>query len=119
MAFRSSPASLAYPSKPFQQCCVDLGRTLLLNPVAGAVDDPNQPQIGDMLAHDFHEIDAGYEGENRIKLARDEGSRLFDPAIRDRLLLGKVELCRAVTVQRSTKAALRELPDIVVDIGRA
>src|SRR5690242_10991343 len=63
---------LADPSKPFQQRRIDLGRTLLLDPVAGAIDDPHEPKIGHVLAHDFDEVDAGDEGENRIELARDE-----------------------------------------------
>src|SRR6185437_3365038 len=38
-------------------------------------------------------------------------------AVRDLLLLGEVELCRTVAVERPAKAALLELPDIVVEVG--
>ena len=82
-----------------------------------AIDDPHQPQIGHVLAHDLHKVDAGYKRENRIEASRDESGRLFDLAVCDLLLLGKVELCRAVTVERSAKAALLELPGIVVEVG--
>jgi len=69
-----------------------------------------------MPAHDFDEVDAGDEGENRIEASRDESGRLPDLAVRDLLLLGKVELGRAVTVERTAKAALLELADIVVEV---
>ena len=60
--------------------------------MARAIDDPHEPQICNVLAHDFDKVDSGYEGENRIELACDEGGRLFDFAVRDLLLLGKVEV---------------------------
>jgi hypothetical protein len=53
--------------------------------MARAIDDPLEPQIGHVLAHDFDKVDSGYEGENRIELACDEGGRLFDLAVRDLL----------------------------------
>src|SRR5215813_2640452 len=83
---------LADPAKPFQQRRVDLGRTLLLDPVAGAINNPDQPQIDDVLAHHLDKVDTGDEGKDGIELARDERGRLFDLALCDLRLLGKIEL---------------------------
>src|SRR5215831_16420558 len=108
---------LADLAKPLQQRRIDLGRTLLLDPVPGAIDDADEPQIGDVLSHHFDEVDAGDEGKNGVKLAGDEGCRPLDAAAHDLRLLGEVELCRTVAVERSAEAALLELPEIVVEIS--
>jgi len=72
--------------------------------MAGAFDNSNEPQIGYVLAHARDEVDPRKEAENRIKAAGDKGRRLLDPAVSYLRLLGEVEIGRAVTVERSTKA---------------
>jgi hypothetical protein len=57
--------------------------------MAGAVDNSNEPQIGDVLAHARDQVDPREEAENRIKAAGDKGRRLFNPAVSNLRLLGK------------------------------
>src|SRR6516165_6294911 len=108
----------AYTLQKLQQRRIHLHRPLLLDPMAGAVDDAHQAKVGDLLAHHGDEVDARYEGEDRIEAAGDEGGRLLDAAVGDFSLLGEVDFGGAVAIEGSAKAATRELASVVVDVGR-
>ena len=63
-------------AQEFEQCRVDLGGPLLLQPVAGAFDDPDQPKVGALGAHPLDHVDAGDHAQNRFKAAGQERRRL-------------------------------------------
>lgn len=92
-------------------------RALLLHPVAGAINQLDEPKIGHLLTHHLDNVDAGNEAQYRIKAACDECTGLLYLLFLDFVLLRKVDIRRAVTVERSAEAAALKLLGVVVEVS--
>ena len=76
----------------FKQGGVDLARAFLLDPMAGAIDQLEEPQIFRAIAHQLDQVDARHKTQHGIETARNKGGRLLDALVSDRRLLRKIEL---------------------------
>ena len=102
----------------FKQGGVDLARAFLLDPMAGAIDQLEKPQIPRAIAHQFDQVDARHKTQHGIKTACNEGGRLLDALVSYPRLLRKIERCCAVAVEWAAEATLPKLCDVVVEVGR-
>jgi hypothetical protein len=73
VCFRSSTCRKA--AQKLKQRRVDLGRPLLLKPVASILHE-NVAKVGALLAHQFDHIDAGYHAEDCFEAASHKGGRV-------------------------------------------
>src|SRR5262245_30278159 len=104
-------------TEKFEQGSVDLGRALLLYPMAGPIDQPDQPQIAYPIAHHSDQVDARHKAQHGIETARDEGGRLFDALVSDRGLLNKIQFRGAVAVERAAEATSLKFCSVIIEVG--
>ena len=85
--------------------------------MACTIDQLEEPQIADPIAHHFDQVDARDKTQHGIETARNEGCRLLDALVSHRRLLREIELRSAVAVERAAEATPLKLLDVIVEVG--
>ena len=115
----SKAFSGSQPLEEVDQQFVDLGRPLLLHPMAGALEDMAAAQAGQGLGVGV-ELGLGRrEAQHAVAAAGDEQRRLADRLAAPRPAELPVAPEVAVPVQAAAKAGAREFLGVVVEIGLA